>query len=62
MQVAFTAAPKDDSGASDNGYAWSVTAGDKRMKKSLYYAAYAGTQDMGGLTMQRILSIIALRP
>ncbi|MFT6898528.1 MAG: putative porin [Paraglaciecola sp.] len=55
VQVAFTAAPKDDSGASDNGYAWSVTAGDKTMKKSPYYAAYAGTQDLGGLTMQRIL-------
>lgn len=55
VQFALTAAPQDDSGKDTNGYAWLVTAGDKAMKKAPYYAAYAGSQDLNGLDMHRIV-------
>jgi predicted porin len=55
VKVALTFTPKDDAETENNGYAWLVTAGDKGLKKSPYYLAYAGTQDLNGLDAHRIL-------
>ncbi|MDP2561150.1 porin [Psychrobium sp. 1_MG-2023] len=55
INFAVTAVPKHDAGSDDNGYAWLVSTGDKAMKKSAYYAAYAGTETLNGLNLHRAL-------
>ncbi|NRA82245.1 MAG: porin [Gammaproteobacteria bacterium] len=56
FNLAFTATIKDDTGFDKNGYAWLVTTGDKSLKKSPYYVAYAGTQDLNNLDLHRIVA------